>query len=219
VEVLEPEGWFERGHDMIGGSENCDGRWIPENKSGNINLAPPPAVAKFAAEQLQQARHKRLDSLHVFVCPRLMNHEWISHVRKSADLILEIKAGITEFWPSNKHESLVIGVYLPFANQKPWQLTRAPLLVDLESRSRIWWKEDPGTGRDILQQLLMFARSMGTRPRRSVHHLLFGLEDSGFPLLHRGRGESSFVEKENRNEEEHVHACKEWRLVDSSISM
>jgi hypothetical protein len=35
---------------------------------------------------------------------------------KAADLILEIKAGSTEFWPKDKHESLVIGVYLPFAS-------------------------------------------------------------------------------------------------------
>ena len=207
VEVLEPEGWFERGHDVIGGSKNCDGIWIPEYKSGNFIWAPAPAGAKFAAEQLRHARHKRMDSLHVFVCPRLMSHEWISHVRKSADLILEIKAGSTEFWPSDKHESLVIGVYLPFANQKPWQLKRSPMLVDLESRLRVLWKEDPGTGRDILQQLLVFARSMGTMPVRDVRQLLFGFEDSGFPLLHRRRGESSSVEEENRDAKENVHAC------------
>jgi hypothetical protein len=207
VEVLEPEGWFERGHDIIGGAKNCDGRWIPKYQSGNFIWAPAPAGAKFAAEQLRQARHKRLDSLHVFVCPRLMNHEWISHVRKSADLILEIKAGLTEFWPSNKHESLVIGLYLPFANQKPWQLKRSPMLVDLESRLRLLWKEDPSTGRNILQQLLLFARSMGTMPVRDVRVLLFGLEDPGFPLLYRGRGESSPMEEENRDTEEHIHAC------------
>ena len=207
VEVLEPEGWFERGHDIIGGSKNCDGMWIPKYKAGNFIWAPAPAGAKFAAEQLRHARHKRMDSLHVFVCPRLMSHEWISHVRKSADLIFEIKAGNTVFWPSDKHESLVIGVYLPFANQKPWQLKRSQMLVDLEPRLRGLWKEDPCTGRDILQQLLVFARSMGSMPVRDVRMLLYGLEDSGFPLLCRGRRESSSLEEKDRVEEEHVHAC------------
>ena len=205
VEVLKPEGWFERGHDIIGDAANCDGRWIPKYQSGNFIWAPAPAGAKFAAEQLRHARHKRLDSLHVFVCPRLMSHEWISHVRKSADLILEIKAGLTPFWPSDKHESLVIGIYLPFASQKPWQLKRSPMLVDLGSRLRVMWKEDPGSGRDILQQLLLFARSMGSLPVRDVRVLLFGLEDPGFPLLYRGRGESPSMEEEDRIGEENVH--------------
>ena len=207
IEVLDPEGWFERGHDIIGGTKNCDGRWIPKYQSGNFIWAPAPAGAKFAAEQLRQARHKRLDSLHVFVCPHLMSHEWISHVRKSADLILEIKAGSTSFWPSDKHESLVIGLYLPFANQKPWQLKRSPMLVDLGARLRVLWKEDPSSGRDILQQLLLFARSMGSLPIRDVRDVLFGLKDSGFPLLHRGRTESSIVEEKNGNGEEHLHEC------------
>ena len=219
MEVLEPEGWFERGHDIIGGTKNIDGRWIPKYQSGNYIWAPAPAGAKFAAEQLRQARLKRLDSLHVFVCPHLMSHEWISHVRKSADLILVIKAGSASFWPSDKHESLVIGVYLPFASQKPWQLKRSPMLVDVDSRLRLLWKEDPGSARDILQQLLLFARSMGTLPVRDVRMLLFRLEDPGFPLLYRRRRESTTVEEEGGNGEEDLHESEERGLADRTFSV
>ena len=207
VEILKEDGWFERGHDLTGGSENCDGRWTPVFEAGNFIWAPAPAGAKFAAEQLRQARHKRLDSLHVFVCPHLMVHEWISHVRKSADLILEIKAGSTEFWTKDKHESLVIGIYLPFATQKPWQLKRSPMLVELDSRLRKMWKEDSGAARDILQQLLEFARSMGSLPVRDVRNLLFRLEGAGFPLLYRRRTESTSVEAESGNREANLHDC------------
>ena len=90
-------GWFEQGHDIIGGMNNCDGRWIPKYEAGNFIWAPAPAGARFAAEQLFQARHKRLNSLHLFVCPHLMVHEWMSHVRKAADLVLVIKAGSADF--------------------------------------------------------------------------------------------------------------------------
>jgi len=35
------------------------------------HVTPPPAAADVALEQLRQARHKRQDSFHIFVCPKL----------------------------------------------------------------------------------------------------------------------------------------------------
>ena len=67
VEVLDPEGWFVRGHDVVGGTTNCDGVWIPSYRKGTMLWAPPPAAARQAVEELRQARHKRQDSFHVFV--------------------------------------------------------------------------------------------------------------------------------------------------------
>jgi len=87
-EVLTPIGWYERGHDIDGSRLNSDGRWLPSYRSGTFIWCPPPAVAKQVIEELRQARHKRQASLHIFVCPRWMSHEWRRHVLKSADLIL-----------------------------------------------------------------------------------------------------------------------------------
>ena len=46
AEILKPEGWFERGHDLDGGEKNCDGMWIPKYKDGVYIWAPPPAAAE-----------------------------------------------------------------------------------------------------------------------------------------------------------------------------
>ena len=42
-ELLQPTGWYERGHDVIGSSTNCDGMWIPKLQSGTFIWAPPPS--------------------------------------------------------------------------------------------------------------------------------------------------------------------------------
>jgi len=76
VEVLSPEGWFTRGRDHYGaGRRNIDGYWMPEYKAGIFIWEPPPGVARFAIEQLRQARMKRQHSTHLLLIPRLMTPE------------------------------------------------------------------------------------------------------------------------------------------------
>ena len=87
AEVLEPEGWFEKGHDLVGGTTNSDGMSVPEYKNGLYIWAPPPAAAEAALEQLRKARQKKQNSFHVFMCPRLMTPYWAKHLNRSADLI------------------------------------------------------------------------------------------------------------------------------------
>jgi hypothetical protein len=48
---LSPEGWFERGHDHIGGQMRPDGFWCPEFKCGCYLWAPPPAATDVALEE------------------------------------------------------------------------------------------------------------------------------------------------------------------------
>ena len=93
MELLTPEGWFERGHDFFGSRRNCDGVWIPAYKTGTYIWAPPPGAARHAIEELRQARQKRQQSVHLFVCPRLLYDEWRRHMYKSADLIVFLPAG------------------------------------------------------------------------------------------------------------------------------
>ena len=77
IEILAPEDWLERGgHDFWGSRRNCDNMWIPAYKCGSMVWVPPPGVARFAIEELRQARQqKRQASLHIFVVPRLMGPE------------------------------------------------------------------------------------------------------------------------------------------------
>ena len=61
-DILKPEGWFEQGHDIVGGAKNIDQVWMPKYKSGNYILAPPPAAADVCIDELRNARHKRQES-------------------------------------------------------------------------------------------------------------------------------------------------------------
>jgi hypothetical protein len=76
AEFLEPEDWFERGHDMSGGCKDSKGYWRPKILPGTFVWTSPPAAANVALEELQKARIKRQDSLHVIVIPRLLKPKW-----------------------------------------------------------------------------------------------------------------------------------------------
>jgi hypothetical protein len=69
---LQPEGWFECGHNQIGGELDSQGHWLLVHKSGTFIWAPPSAAADVVAlEELWKARIKRQDSLHIVVIPHL----------------------------------------------------------------------------------------------------------------------------------------------------
>ena len=68
LEVLEPEGWFTKGHEITGGLRNQDGIWIPESRNHGIFLwTPAPTAAGVAVEELGLSRHKRTTLCHLFV--------------------------------------------------------------------------------------------------------------------------------------------------------
>jgi hypothetical protein len=47
--------------------------------------SPPPAVADVAWEELLKARHKRTDTFHVLLVPRIMNPRWRRLFHKRSD--------------------------------------------------------------------------------------------------------------------------------------
>jgi hypothetical protein len=118
MEFLEPKDWFSRGHDHFGSVNNIDGNWMTGIKAGLFVWTPPPAAADVALEELRQARLKRTCSIHLFVCPRLMEPIWRKHLHKSADLVLDIPCG-TSFWSTNMFEPLILGVYFPYLSHRP----------------------------------------------------------------------------------------------------
>lgn len=170
-EVLTPNGWFDRGHDLNGGEKNCDGMWIPKYKDGVYIWAPPPAAAEAALEQLRKARHKRQNSTHVFVCPRLMTPYWAKHLNRSADLITVVPPG-QEWWPENMYEPLIFGFYFPFLKYRPWQLKGQEALLGMEKHLRKVWKDDASAGGFILREFWRKQRKMGSLPQKLVRELL-----------------------------------------------
>jgi hypothetical protein len=88
-ELIEPEDWFERGHDLLkGGSYDPQGFWRPVVKHGVFFWSPPPRAAEAAIEKLRKARIKHQDSFHVFMVPRLIGLEWHKQVHKASDFMI-----------------------------------------------------------------------------------------------------------------------------------
>ena len=108
--LLDSEGWFERGHDLVGGDHQMDGFWRPRYQPATMLWGPPQ---RQVIEELRQARRKQQTSMHVFACPRLMYNGFRRHFYKSADLVLVIEAVIYDSWPAAMDESLIIGIFFP----------------------------------------------------------------------------------------------------------
>ena len=92
LEVLTPEGWFTRGHNLVNNEVeiNVEGMKLPKMRTGDFLWVPPPAAAGVAVEQLQIARHKCFISQHIFIVPRLMQTLWRKQLCKAADVVLTL---------------------------------------------------------------------------------------------------------------------------------
>ncbi len=175
LEILDPLDWYERGHDHLGNIQNMDGLWMPKIQSGLFLWHPAPAAAETALEELRMARLKRTKSTHVFVCPRLLEPQWRSHLHKSADLVLEIPAG-TSFWPEDMFEPLIIGLYFPYLSHRPWELRHSPSLVELGRRLRPLWKTDEKSAGIILREFWSKERSFSNLSPKLVFKMLHSFQ-------------------------------------------
>ena len=173
VEILDPDGWFERGHDVRGHTTNVDGIWMPNYKAGTFIWAPAPSAAKTAIKQLRQARMKRQSSYHVFVCPRLMWTEWRRDIFKSADFVFSLPAG-SDVWPADMHEPLIFAVFLPYLHRQPWELRKTKLVVELERTLQGLLKENCGAARDLLSKFLLSSQQLDRMRIRKLRGVLFG---------------------------------------------
>lgn len=146
AKFLSPEGWF-------------DGT----NSEGTFVWCPAPAAADVVVEQLAVARHKRPNSLHLVVVPRLMTGYWRKALLKVSDCYCRIDSH--SLWNMEaQHEPLLMFFSLPFLPHSPHFEKRAS---DCEGLRRILLEEgvpeaDSPTSRDLLRQLLRESRSIQT---------------------------------------------------------
>ena len=172
VKVLDPEGWFELGHGIVGHTRDDLGRYMPKYIMGTLIWCPPPAAASVAAEELRRSRHKRESACHIFVCPRLMTNLWRKLVMKEADLLFELPAGF-EVWREEMHEPLLIAVCLPLICHRPWRLAGTPQLLGME-RELHRLREDPSRDpRAVLRQLCKLPGRLSTLSPLLVRKLLY----------------------------------------------
>jgi hypothetical protein len=172
ADLLSPEGWFKRGHDLLGGRLDRKGFWRHEVKAGRFIWAPPPAAAEVTIEELRKARIKRHHSFHVFVVPRLMKPEWFRQLYKAADLVFDVPVG-ADCWPERMYKPLIIGLVFRFLRTPPWQLQLTPKMFSLARDLRgLWQGPQLGPG-DILRKLLLEYQRLRSMPPDVVRRVLF----------------------------------------------
>jgi hypothetical protein len=118
VLLLKTAGWFERGHDLVGGNTQTDRFWIPEFKHGCYLWAPPPAAVNMALEELQVPRLKRQESFHSFKCPHLMTPQWLKQLHKASGTVFTLPLG-SSAWPVEILEPCIVVLTFPFLSVLP----------------------------------------------------------------------------------------------------
>jgi hypothetical protein len=139
---LTPFDWFNLGHTV--------GRFV---------WCPPPATAEAALEQLAAAIHKRPQSQHAVLIPRLLTSVWRKLLGKICDLIFIVPLG-SDVWPQHHFEPLFVGIYFSLTHHRPWRLRGTPLLDDVADKLSGLPHNALDWGWDILRQLLRQMRSL-----------------------------------------------------------
>jgi hypothetical protein len=161
LEPLPPEGWYVEGHGIEGYAPDVHGVVMPFHGPGMQTFlwAPPPAAADAALEEVLKARHKRTDTYHVVVIPRLMLPRWRRLFNKACDFSFVVPPD-KSFWPAQMFEPLWVGILLPFTHHRPWCLKRAPLLVELGVELRALLETSESDGGNLLRKLYRLPRRL-----------------------------------------------------------
>jgi hypothetical protein len=193
---LSYAGWFERGHDVIGGSYNGDKVWEPRFKAGTYIWTPPPSAAQIAVEQLRQARLKRENSTHVMIVPKQMSPEWKRQLFRVSDLFVELPFDDVAWKKSKHHEPLIFAVVFPFLAHRPWQLKRSAAFLGMGRLLRSMFKEEQVSTGFILRKLFEQQRALANLQEGVVREMLRSPKKFIFLHAQRGKRSKSSLEEE-----------------------
>lgn len=142
--VLDPAGWFS-----------------DVNQEGNFVWLPPPSCGEIIMEQLGNARHKRPNTLHVVIVPRLMTGRWRRLMGRTTDLCITLWPDPA--WPlETLFEPCLLFVGLPYMSHRPLlkktEHRVAQLRRDLSKPSLS--EGDWGAKRSVLRKFLSKSREL-----------------------------------------------------------
>ena len=171
---LEPEGWFESGHDIEGWQMGSDGFERPKLSEVRRTYiwTPAPMAAEVAVAEMRKARIKRQRACHIFVCPRLCTTQWVKQLFRSSDFVFELPVGFL-CWPADMHEPLLIGVLFPFLSVIPWQIKGSPKMYAVGRELRKMFEESEVGTRSVLRKLWTLGCDLSSMPEHMVRQLLF----------------------------------------------
>ena len=113
-----------------------------------------------------------------------MSPEWLRHVYKSEDLIIQIPAGSPNgenIWPANMHETLIIAIMFPYLRRCPWELKRTGLMVGLARNLSRLSKTDVCAAGSTLSEFCSFSRRMDYLPLCQLRKVLQGKSSFAVP--------------------------------------
>jgi hypothetical protein len=142
---------------MLSPTEWCD----PHPSGGTYVWLPPPAAAPAVVEWLGHSIHKRPDSVHVVLVPRLMTVLWQKTLLKTSDLLFTVPVVSKAVWPAENHEPLTCAVCLPLSRESPWRHRGLACVKGVLKRLPPLWEVGDNAPRRVLRQLLVEARSLG----------------------------------------------------------
>jgi hypothetical protein len=153
--------------------ENCDGMKFPicNKQLDTLLWSPAPVIAVVALEELRKSRHKRPDLTHIFICPKLMTPLWRKHLLRTCCFSFYVDPGLSH-WPDEMHESLLVGVYLPYLPCYPWTYRRSKSVLELERQLRLMPKIQGGSQSFVLRKFFAFSRKLPTMPEDVVRSML-----------------------------------------------
>ena len=160
---------------------------------GRVQPAPPETSegtprgstsADAALEELLKARHKRTDTFHVVLIPRIMTPRWRRLFNKAVDFSFIVSPG-SPSWPASMFEPVWVGIVLPFIKHRPWCLKRAPLLVEMGGRLRGLLETGEADAGNLLRKLLLLPRRLDSLPFRVACGVLH-LPGPGDPVFPEG---------------------------------
>ena len=176
--LLDPHGWFTRGHDHVGSEwesnfdfEGASKIRYPALRKGTFMWAPLPCTADVVVEEVRKARHKRQESKYLFVVPRLMSLLWWKQLYKAADLVVTIPCGHPA-WPSYMYELLTVAFVFPFLNRRSWQLHGSICVLALERKLSQMLKDNKSRKGSVLRKLWSIQETLRNMPQELAWEVL-----------------------------------------------